>query len=312
MTMTQIRIITITVFLLWSISSAGGEESNRETMESAPTKSTNETFWVYQLAKNLLTYSFVLVPLYFLRTHWAPKVLNKLNTFQRLSFFDRFVKACVIGGNAEHGATNAVDESDPEAQSDGESVSSQARGKLDCLRFLAKLSRPVLLGVCFCGLMVSYLTWGVLQEKIMTTTYEGEKFRNSQFLVFVNRVLAFCFSLIYISFTNQPKLKSPLGEFSYCSLSNILSSWFQYEALKYVTFPTQVLAKACKVIPVMVMGKFVNGKTYKAIEYIAAVVISVGMGVFGLSRVEEKEVGKHTVMATTFSGERVRRSEERL
>ena len=28
--------------------------------------------------------------------------------------------------------------------------------------------------------------------------------------------------------------------YSYCSLSNILSSWCQYEALKYISFPTQV------------------------------------------------------------------------
>lgn len=43
--------------------------------------------------------------------------------------------------------------------------------------------------------------------------------------------------------------------------SNVMSSWFQYEALKYVSFPTQVLAKASKVIPVMLMGKVVQGKT---------------------------------------------------
>jgi hypothetical protein len=33
---------------------------------------------------------------------------------------------------------------------------------------------------------------------------------------------------------------APLYQFSFCSISNILSSWCQYEALKYVTFPTQV------------------------------------------------------------------------
>lgn len=48
------------------------------------------------------------------------------------------------------------------------------------------------------GLQGSYLTWGVLQEHIMTQTYgkddesDGERFTNSQFLVFANRILAFC------------------------------------------------------------------------------------------------------------------------
>ena len=33
---------------------------------------------------------------------------------------------------------------------------------------------------------------------------------------------------------------APLFLFSFCSFSNVLSSWCQYEALKYVNFPTQV------------------------------------------------------------------------
>ena len=36
-------------------------------------------------------------------------------------------------------------------------------------------------------------------------------------------------------------LMKPFCRYSYCSLSNILSSWCQYEALKYISFPTQVL-----------------------------------------------------------------------
>ena len=37
--------------------------------------------------------------------------------------------------------------------------------------------------------------------------------------------------------------RCPFYKYSFCSFSNILSSWFQYEALKFVSFPTQVLAK---------------------------------------------------------------------
>jgi len=33
---------------------------------------------------------------------------------------------------------------------------------------------------------------------------------------------------------------APLYEFVFCSLSNVISSWCQYEALKFVNFPTQV------------------------------------------------------------------------
>ncbi|CAF1315872.1 unnamed protein product, partial [Rotaria sordida] len=48
------------------------------------------------------------------------------------------------------------------------------------------------------GLQISYLLWGLLQERIMTRTYDDEKFTNSQFLVFANRFLAMI--VAYISF----------------------------------------------------------------------------------------------------------------
>ena len=99
---------------------------------------------------------------------------------------------------------------------------------------------------CVAGLQVSYLTWGILQERIMTIEYggigeaQGEYFKNSQFLVFVNRILAFIMALLVIFFRKQPQHTAPLYKYSFSSFSNIMSSWCQYEALKFVSFPTQV------------------------------------------------------------------------
>ena len=131
---------------------------------------------------------------------------------------------------------------------------------------------------CFMGLQFSYLTWGLLQEKIMTQKYQNtsgdsQLFTNSQFLVsirfdrkwskiikpivinsvfiikvFVNRILAFGISLAYVTCAPRhslPTHRTPIYKYSFCSLSNILSSWCQYEALKFVSFPTQVNA-LCK------------------------------------------------------------------
>jgi len=103
--------------------------------------------------------------------------------------------------------------------------------------------KGVLLLYCFGGLQISYLVWGLLQEKIMTQSYDGHTFKDSQFLVFINRALALVIAWVYLSMYEPLTSKSkeaPLHKYSYCALSNILSSWFQYEALKFVSFPTQV------------------------------------------------------------------------
>ena len=179
--------------------------------------------------------------------------------------------------------------------------------------FVSKVSKWKILHLTACclGLQASYLTWGVLQEKIMTRYYDevdssGQKtgqFSDSQFLVFVNRILALAVSGLYMTFTEQPQHKAPMYKYSYCSLSNIMSSWCQYEALKFISFPTQVLAKASKIIPVMMMGYCVSGKKYNHYEYVLAVFISIGMVLFFFG---SSSAGSNTEVklesSTTFSG----------
>lgn len=152
---------------------------------------------------------------------------------------------------------------------------------------------------CFSGLMLSYLTWGVLQEKIMTQRYYNygngkySNFTNSQYLVFANRLLAFLMSLLVLQYQQHLTIggrhRAPLYKYSYASLSNILSAWFQYEALKYVNFPTQVLAKSCKIIPVMLMGRLVSRTRYECYEYFTALLISLGMIMFMIGSMDNDD-----------------------
>lgn len=105
------------------------------------------------------------------------------------------------------------------------------------------------LHVAFCavGIVVSYVLWGYMQERIMTQPYAtGELFRSSKFLVFANRALA-----LLVAYAAREAQRAqgacvshtaPLYQFSFSSVSNILSSVSQYEALRYISFPTQALA----------------------------------------------------------------------
>lgn len=79
-----------------------------------------------------------------------------------------------------------------------------------------------------------------------------------------------------------------------------MSSWCQYEALKFVSFPTQVICKASKTMAVIIMGKAVSGKKFPAYEYVCAALIFVGVSVFLLWNPQETE--KNYTSETTFSG----------
>ncbi|KAH7839062.1 hypothetical protein Vadar_034433 [Vaccinium darrowii] len=94
-----------------------------------------------------------------------------------------------------------------------------------------------------------------LQEKIMTVPYgvKKEYFKFSLFLVFCNRLTTSAVSAGAL--LARKKALDPVAPvYKYClvSISNILTTTCQYEALKYVNFPIQTLAKCAKMIPVMV------------------------------------------------------------
>lgn len=58
--------------------------------------------------------------------------------------------------------------------------------------------------------------------------------------------------------------------------------------MKFVSYPTAVLAKSCKMIPTMVMGLLLEQTSYSSSEWIAAMCITVGIVLFHLSTMGTK------------------------
>jgi adenosine 3'-phospho 5'-phosphosulfate transporter B2 len=108
---------------------------------------------------------------------------------------------------------------------------------------------------CFVGLQASYLTWGYMQELIMTTKFNptehvpSGKFPSAAFCVFSNRFLAVIVAMIAVKIRHGAVFSNnvaPLLAFTPCALSNTMSSWSQYASLKYVSFPLQTIFKSSK------------------------------------------------------------------
>jgi len=127
----------------------------------------------------------------------------------------------------------------------------------------------VLKRLVFCSLMLNltFVTWGVLQERMLTRRYPrltGEYFIYSYALVFSNRFWTFLLASALLLYIQPSRSRSVvLYEYSFPSVSNLLSSWCQYEALRYVSFPATTLFKSFKLAPVMLMGKVLGNKECK-------------------------------------------------
>mmetsp|Transcript_23328 Transcript_23328/g.35340 ORF Transcript_23328/g.35340 Transcript_23328/m.35340 type:complete len:356 (-) Transcript_23328:119-1186(-) len=145
---------------------------------------------------------------------------------------------------------------------------------------------------CFVGLQASYLTWGYMQELIMTTTFNPTdsapdgKFPSAAFCVFSNRFLAVIVAMIAVKIKHGSVFKAnkaPLSAFTPCAISNTVSSWSQYASLKYVSFPVQTVFKSSKIIPVMLMGKVLQDIVYPRTQYVEAFFITIGVAIFSVS-----------------------------
>lgn len=235
------------------------------------------------LVENVLSYAVIIIPAA-LVVRYFKQYPEKIEGYGALA---PLLKSFVIGDPADAETGSA------EGAAGGKKQPKDAEDNPDA----NKPAWMKTLTICFyiAGLQGTYLTWGVLQEQMMTQDYgvdeDGNpvRFKNSQYLVFLNRGLALIISYVWILVTVQPRHRAPLFKYSFPSMANVMSSWCQYEALKYVSFPTQVLAKSTKIIPVMIMGKFVQGKTYPIYEYVCAILLSIGVALFLFSRADEEE-----------------------
>jgi len=145
------------------------------------------------------------------------------------------------------------------------------------------------LTLCTAGIMGFFVFYGYLQEKLMTSPYanprdedyEASKFKDSAFLVLCNRVIACLVAVIMLKSRNEDFAPAaPIQNFFYVSLSNFSATFCQYEALKYVTFPTQTLGKCGKMIPVLILGSVFYKKAYTWQDYLVGVSVMIGCTLF--------------------------------
>eukprot|EP00878_Enallax_costatus_P013737 GHUV01014366.1.p1 GENE.GHUV01014366.1~~GHUV01014366.1.p1 ORF type:complete len:295 (+),score=56.74 GHUV01014366.1:194-1078(+) len=155
---------------------------------------------------------------------------------------------------------------------------------------------------------IALLVYGVLQERVMTRGYgsgsDKEHFPYSAFLVLCNRLLTVVLLIVHSKAYGLSFIaKAPIQSYCMVSASNMLSTFCQYEALKYVSFVTQTLAKTSKALPVILWGTLVGGRRYKAEQYIHSIIITAGCSAFVLGGdITSAVADRHGTWWTCFMG----------
>ncbi|TRY96502.1 hypothetical protein DNTS_031544 [Danionella cerebrum] len=187
-----------------------------------------------------------------------------------------------------------------DSMASGKAASKQSLWQNERFRFI----------ICFCGVFVCYFYYGILQETITRGdyTHEGkkEKFRYATTLVFIQCIINAAFAKLCFGQFNlqiiqcfesskQDHTRSWL--YGLCSLSYLGAMVSSNSALQYVNYPTQVLGKSCKPIPVMILGVTILRKKYPVAKYLCVFLIVTGVALFlykpnkGSSTSEEHSFG---------------------
>ena len=150
------------------------------------------------------------------------------------------------------------------------------------------------------GIFFAFGAFAVLQEDVYRTSYAGERF-SATFLVLiversVNTAVGALGALLLArpdggdesadrvrSSRSEKNTRVPAAAIATSGVSQMLAMAFANEALRFVSFPTQVLGKSCKMIPVMI-GGVVAGRKYRASQYAQVAVVTAGVVAFNLGK----------------------------
>ncbi|CAG5116641.1 unnamed protein product [Candidula unifasciata] len=137
---------------------------------------------------------------------------------------------------------------------------------------------------CAAGIFFCYFYYGILQEKITKGKYgEGEKQEKFQYtlsLVFVQCIINALYAKLAMYFFAKEKDNTPSSLYAICSLTYLGAMLASNHSLQHVSYPTQVLGKSVKPIPVMVLGVILAAKRYPLAKYLCVLLIVSGVALF--------------------------------
>ncbi|KAI7674168.1 UAA transporter [Hortaea werneckii] len=182
----------------------------------------------------------------------------------------------------------------PEALSDGNTLARKNDVALKSDQEAQPEANTFRLVICVGGIYLSFLTWGILQERITTTNHgtpdRPEIFHYPVVMNTIQSLVATLLGYLYVLSIRTPTTPLPifptrsiLPPLCLVALTSALASPFGYASLAHVDYITFILAKSCKLLPVMFLHVTLYGKRYPFYKYGVVALVTAGVALFTLS-----------------------------
>lgn len=136
------------------------------------------------------------------------------------------------------------------------------------------------------GIFVCYFYYGIIQERITRGVYGNtpetqEKFKCVMALVFVQCVMNWIYAhFLLCTFMKQGENVTSRFYLWTSALTYLLAMVCSNMALQWVSYPTQVIGKSGKPIPVMILGVLLGRKSYPIQKYFFVLLVVIGVALF--------------------------------
>ncbi|KAI7081968.1 hypothetical protein KC356_g8753 [Hortaea werneckii] len=182
----------------------------------------------------------------------------------------------------------------PEALSDGNTLAGKNDAAIKSDQEAQPQANTFRLVICVGGIYLSFLTWGILQERITTTNHgtpdRPEIFHYPVVMNTIQSLVATLLGYLYVLSSRTPTTPLPifptrsiLPPLLLVAFTSALASPFGYASLAHVDYITFILAKSCKLLPVMFLHVTLYGKRYPFYKYGVVALVTGGVALFTLS-----------------------------
>ncbi|GAA5908746.1 uncharacterized protein JCM6883_004158 [Sporobolomyces salmoneus] len=176
-----------------------------------------------------------------------------------------------------------------------------------------KLNPYVQFGICVGGIYVSFLVWAICQERLSTTPYASnsllhpthDKFCSITFINTIQSFFSILSSLFFLLLSRPsssssfrltfglPSSSTPRGPQSTRSLLRLyaliallatLAAPFGFLSLSHISFPTLLLGKSCKLVPVLLMNILLYRRKFPLHKYLLVGLVTIGIWLFMINK----------------------------
>lgn len=146
---------------------------------------------------------------------------------------------------------------------------------------LTNYSKKTQFLLCCLGIFALYLVYGYMQELIFTL--DGFK-PFGWFLTLVQFQLYVVFSFVERRvYSKGQKRCIPMKTYCLLALLTLGTMGLSNSSLGYLNYPTQVIFKSCKLIPVLVGSILIQKKKHGPLDFLAAICMCLGLTLFTLA-----------------------------